>query len=246
MMEAGNDSYRVRFDQFEGTFDLLLLLVKSAKINLYEVPLSEITEGLLEFWRARGGRDPDLDLASEYILKTSLLLYMKSKHLLPVELEIDEEEQDERREFVENLIEYQKYKGAAHLLQENLENSRTLIRRETQLIIDFNDRDNWEEISIMDLLGAFMGVAREVDRGIFKNLELENISIDEKIDEILNYLINEAELLFQALFPPSVTRYELIITFLALLELVKMGKIYILQHKLFGSIKIMKRVKEEG
>jgi segregation and condensation protein A len=243
-MENSKDSYHIRFDQFEGTFDLLLLLVKSAKINLYEVPLSEITNGLLTFWRASTGRDLDLDTTSDYIFKTSLLLYMKSKHLLPLEIEIDDDEDDERRAFIENLIEYQKYKGAARLLQENLEHSRTLVRRETQLIIDFNDKDNWEEISIMDLIVAFSRVAHEVERGVFKNIELENISIDDKIDEILNYLIDEAELLFQALFPPDVTRYELIITFLALLELVKMGKIYILQHKLFGSIKILKKVKE--
>jgi len=243
-MENNKDSYRIRFDQFEGTFDLLLLLVKSSKINLYEVPLSEITNGLLSFWRARTGHDLDLDVTSDYIFKTSLLLYMKSKHLLPVELEIDEDEEDERRVFVENLLEYQKYKGAARVLQENFEHSRTLVRRETQLIIDFNDKDNWEEISIMDLIVAFSRVAQGVDREIFRNLEIENISIDDKIDEILNYLINEAELLFQALFPPDVTRYEIIITFLALLELVKMGNIYILQHKLFGSIKILKRMKE--
>jgi segregation and condensation protein A len=243
-MENSKDGYHIRFDQFEGTFDLLLLLVKSAKINLYEVPLSEITNGLLTFWRASTGRDLDLDTTSDYIFKTSLLLYMKSKHLLPLEIEIDDDEDDERRAFIENLIEYQKYKGAARLLQENLEHSRTLVRRETQLIIDFNDKDNWEEISIMDLIVAFSRVAHEVERGVFKNIELENISIDDKIDEILNYLIDEAELLFQALFPPDVTRYELIITFLALLELVKMGKIYILQHKLFGSIKILKKVKE--
>ncbi|MBN2322639.1 MAG: segregation/condensation protein A [Spirochaetes bacterium] len=243
-MENDKDGYRIRFDQFEGTFDLLLLLVKNSKINLYEVPLSQITNGLLSFWRASTGRYLDLDETSDYIFKTSLLLYLKSKHLLPVELEINDDEEDERRAFIENLIEYQKYKGAAQLLKDNLEHSRTLVRRETQLIIDFNDKDNWEEISIMDLIVAFSRVANEVDRSVFHSIELENISIDDKIDEILNYLINEAELLFQSLFPPDVTRYELIITFLALLELVKMGKIYILQHKLFGSIKILKRVKE--
>jgi segregation and condensation protein A len=241
-MERNKDSYQIKIEQFEGTFDLLLFLVKSAKINLHDVPLSEITRGLLEFFRTRA--DLDLDRTADYIFKTSILLYIKSKYLIPAELAVEEDEEDERREFVDNLLEYQKYKSAAQALKENLEGSTVLARRDTQLIIDFNDKENWEEISIIDLIAAFSRVATQVDTSVFRTLEVENISIDDKIDDIMNFLISNAELMFHTLFGQNVTRYELIITFLALLELVKMGKIYILQHKLFGSIKILKREKK--
>lgn len=240
-MDSSDKSYHIKIEQFEGTFDLLLFLVKSSKINLHDVPLSEITRGLLDFCNTCA----DLDRTSDYIFKTSILLYIKSKHLLPVELAFDEDEGDERRAFLGNLLEYQKYKSAAQAFKESLESGRILVRRDTQLIIDFKDRDNWEEISIIDLITAFSRVAKEVDTEAFRTLEHENISIDDKIDDIMNFLISNTELMFQTLFPPNVTRYELIITFLALLELVKMGKIYILQHKLFGSIKILKREKKQ-
>ncbi|HUT65281.1 MAG TPA: segregation/condensation protein A [Spirochaetota bacterium] len=240
-MDNGKDSYHIKIDQFEGTFDLLLFLVKDSKINLHDVPLSEITQGLINFWKTR--TDLGLDVTSDYIYKTSILLYIKSKHLIPVELAVEEDEGDDRREFVDNLLEYQKYKNAAQVLKENLDSSKVLMRSDTQQIIDFKDKDNWEEISIIDLIVAFSRVAKEVDTSVFHTLDIESISIDDKIDEIMNFLIKNTELLFHTLFGQNVTRYELIITFLALLELVKMGKIYILQHKLFGNIKILKREK---
>jgi segregation and condensation protein A len=107
--------------------------------------------------------------------------------------------------------------------------------------MDFEDSENWEEISVFDLVLAFSRVAKEVDRSVFKSVEMEEISIEDKIDGILDQLIGSSQLMFDALFPSTFTKYELIITFLALLELVKMKKIYILQHKLFGGIKITRR-----
>ena len=118
-----------------------------------------------------------------------------------------------------------------------------MIRRDSQLIIDFDDSENWEEVSIIDLVMAFAKVAKEVDKSVFKSVEMEEISIEDKIDGILNQLIESNQLMFDALFPDTFTKYELIITFLALLELVKMKKIYILQHKLFRGIKILRRDK---
>ena len=100
---------------------------------------------------------------------------------------------------------------------------------------------NWEEISIVDLIIAFSKVAKEVDKSFFKVIELEEISIDDKINEIMDYLSDNTTLPFSLLFSPDSSKNVLIITFLALLELVKMKKIYILQHKLFGTIKLTKR-----
>ena len=243
-MTNGKDAYQIKIEQFEGTFDLLLFLVRDSKISLHDVSLSKITQGLLDFWNTK--TDRDLDVTSDYIFKTSLLMYIKSKLLIPAELAAEEDEGDNRREFVDSLIEYQKYKNAARVLKESLDTGKVLVRRDTQQIIDFKDNDNWEEISIIDLIAAFSRVAKEVDTSVFHTLDIEAISIDDKIDDIMNFLIENNELLFHTLFGQDVTRYELIITFLALLELVKMGKIHILQHKLFGNIKILKREKAES
>ncbi|UCB44989.1 MAG: segregation/condensation protein A [Spirochaetota bacterium] len=240
-MSRVEDTYNIKTDSFEGPFDLLLYLVKGSKINLHDVSLAEITRGLIEYFNETGKLD--LESCSNYILKVSLLLYLKSRILIPQSLAVEDEEIDERRKYVENLLEYQKYKSAALRLKETIDQKRVLVRRETQLFIDFKDRENWQEVSLVDLIVAFSRVAKDVDTSTFQSLEMENISIDDKIDEILNYFINNAELWFHTLFRSDVTRYELIITFLALLELVKMGKIYILQHKLFGNIKITKREK---
>jgi segregation and condensation protein A len=236
--ETENQSHFVKIDNFEGPFDLLLYLVRNAKINVHELSLSNITAQYIE--TIREGRI-NLDAASEFIFVASYLIYLKSRALIPQEVSLGDDEPDERREFIDNLIEYQKYKNVSHVLREGIEADNILIRQDPQLIIDFKDSENWEEVSIVDLILAFARVAREVDRSAFKSIEMEEISIEDKIDEILNNLINESQLMFDALFPSIFSKYELIITFLALLELVKMKKIFILQHKLFGSIKILKR-----
>ncbi len=241
-MDRDEEKYQIKIGQFEGPFDLLLDLAKNSKINIHDISISEITGQFLQFLKRSS--ELNLEVTSDFIFTISVLLYLKSKTLIPQELAIEDEGPDERREFIENLIVYQKYKNAAQMLRENIENKEIFIRRDTQLCIDLKDDDNWEEVSLIDLIIAFSKVEKEVDRSFFKLVEMEEISIDDKLDEILNYLISNQNLMFHALFPPDVTRYELIITFLALLELVKMGKIYILQHKLFGNIKIIKRKKK--
>jgi len=229
--------YNIKIDLFEGPFDLLLYLVKNSKIRIQELSISEITG---QFIRSIE-RQFDPDLASEFIFTAAQLLYLKSRILLPQNIDIEDGESDERKEFIENLIEYQKYKNISQALKRNLESGKILIRRDPQLVIDFKDGENWEEISIVDLILAFSRVAKEVDRRVFKSIELEEISIEDKIDEIINLLIENQSIMFGSLFSSHYSKYELIISFLALLELVKMKKIYILQHKLFGSIKLMRR-----
>jgi segregation and condensation protein A len=237
-IDRANTSYVVKVDNFEGPFDLLLYLVRNSKISIHDLNISEITG---QFVDTMHRSTLNLEAISEFIFTACHLLYLKSRILLPEEITILDDEPDERREYIDNLIEYQKYRNASQVLKEGLDRNKVLIRSDSQLIIDFDDSDNWEEVSIVDLVLAFARVAKEVDKSVFKSVELEEISIEDRIDDILNKLIESNQLMFDALFPQSFTKYELIITFLALLELVKMKKIYILQHKLFGSIKILRR-----
>jgi segregation and condensation protein A len=241
-MTETTGKYHIRISQFEGPFDLLLYLVRNAKINLHDLSISEITG---QFVVSLQNAELDLESVSEFIFTAAQLLYLKSRLLLPqsscTDLDAGEEPEDDRREFVHNLIEYQKYRKVSGELRERLECAPVLLRRDTQLVMDFQDGENWEEISILDLIMAFSRVARELDTSVFRSVEMERISIEDKIDEIVNLLIEKESILFASLFPRSFSKYELIITFLALLELVKMRKLYILQHRMFGSIKLVRR-----
>ncbi len=228
----------IKIDKFEGPFDLLLFLVKNSKIKIDDIPISEITSQFLS--KLEVTNSIDLELYSNFILTMSMLMYIKSRALLPIEIHLDEEI-DERRKIAKGLIEYRVYKQAAEILKTNLEKKKILIRKDIQLTLDFEDDENWEEMSIVELIMAFSRIAKDVDTSIFKVLEIEKISIDDKIDEINDYLIKNDSIMFSSLFSSNSTKYELIITFLAILELVKMRKIIILQHKLFGDIKIIKR-----
>ena len=239
-----DEKYQVKIENFEGPFDILLYLVRNSKINIHELSISEITHQFVVFMQGLEAINETISVeeTSNFALTASILLYLKSRTLLPEEILVDEDEDnDSRKEFIDNLIEYQKYKNTAQLLKRCLDEEKVLIRKEAQLSLDFKDNENWEEVSIMDLILAFSRVAREMDKTIFRTLEIEEISIDEKIDEILNFVTNNDTLEFNNLFPAQCSKYVLIITFLALLELVKMKKVFILQHKLFGTMKITKR-----
>lgn len=238
------EKYQVKIENFEGPFDILLYLVRNSKINIHELSISEITHQFVLFMKGLEAVNETISVeeTSNFVLTASILLYLKSKTLLPEEILVDEDEDnDSRKEFVDNLIEYQKYKSTAQLLKRCLDEEKVLIRKEAQLSLDFKDNENWEEVSIMDLILAFSRVAREMDKTIFRTLEIEEISIDQKIEEILNFVTKNDTLEFNNLFPAQCSKYVLIITFLALLELVKMKKVFILQHKLFGTMKITKR-----
>ncbi len=225
----------IRLDNFEGPFDLLLYLVKNAKINIFDLSLSGITGQFIDVI----GQN-DLESTADFIFTAAELLYLKSRTLIPIETEIEDESEDDREEYIENLIEYQKYKNATMLIKKNMDSGRILMRRDPQYVMDFDDVENWVEVSVMDLIMAFSRVVQEVDTPLLK-IGIEEITIEDKIDDILNHLIDEQDVMFKSLFPAACSRYELIITFLALLELVKMKKIFILQHRLFGNIKLVRR-----
>ncbi len=239
MNNTADDKYQIKIEKFEGPFDLLLYLVKNSKINISDISISEITMQFLQFLNDR--LILDIEESSLFIFTVSSLMNIKSKILLPQEVDIEEEIPDDRDEYVRNLIEYQKYKKAAKVMKTKIEEEKILMRKETQLTIDFKDNENWEEISIVDLIIAFSKVVKEVDKSFFKVIEMEEISIEDKINEIMDYLSDNTTLPFNLLFSSDCSKNVLIITFLALLELVKMKKIYILQHKLFGTIKLTKR-----
>ncbi|KKK81563.1 hypothetical protein LCGC14_2812210, partial [marine sediment metagenome] len=161
MNNTADDKYQIKIEKFEGPFDLLLYLVKNSKINISDISISEITMQFLQFLNDR--LVLDIEESSLFIFTVSSLMNIKSKILLPQEVDIEDESPDDRNEYVRNLIEYQKYKKAAEVMKTKIEEEKILMRKETQLTIDFKDNENWEEISIVDLIIAFSKVAKEVD-----------------------------------------------------------------------------------
>lgn len=238
-MEQPHKNYQIKIDQFEGPFDLLLYEVRNAKININEVLISDITKQFIDFLKK--SKELNIELTSSFIFTTSILLFLKSNTLIPGEITNGIEDTDDREEYIDNLIEYQKYKKAAQRFSRSIEVERILLRKDSQFLLEYYDRENWEEVSIIDLIITFSRLAKGIDNSIFTSIKREEISIDDKMDDIIEYLTGHQSLIFQTLFPQRASRYEFIITFLALLELVKMGKICLLQHKLFGNIKILKK-----
>lgn len=238
--------YTVRIEKlFEGPIALLHELVKASKVDIYDIPISEITHQYLEYVRML--QNLDIDVTSDFIAMAATLLYIKSRMLMPQEESRDEDDrEDPRKELIDKLLEYQKFKEAASGLEEKETAQGDLIFRENkQYIIDFGDENNWVDISIYDLINAFSEIVEYVEPPAFEQMMPENLTVAMKINELSDVLKKEQKFFFGELFPENVNRFEVIVTFLAILELVKIGTVRIQQHRLFGDIRIIRRVQKE-
>jgi segregation and condensation protein A len=230
--------YTVRLDIFEGPLDLLLHLINKDELDIFNIPISLITEQYFEYLKLM--KVLNLDIAGEYLLMASTLLHIKSKMLLP-QLPQDEEEEgeDPRAELVRRLLEYQKYKmGAAELARRPMLDRDVFIR-----LIPAGEEETEEkeriEVSLFDLLEAFRKVLERTKAEAIHEVILDRLSVEDKIQEILALLQREnRSLAFHLLFPDQVSRRVIIITFLAILELVKMKLVRIFQVAPFEVIRI--------
>ncbi len=243
-MEEKNDKYKVKIGGFEGPLDLLLFLIKKSEINIYDIPIAEITEQYIEYLNYLS--KVDLENLTDFYHMAATLLYIKSRMLLPMEsAELDEEIEDPRRELVEKLIEYQKFKKLSELIKEREEETDSIpVRKKNQRLLPFEEEDVWENISVWDLFKTFsnllsqMSVERVVDL-------YEEVTVNEKITLINEYLEDEEDFLFNDLIKNENSIMEIICAFIAVLELVREKIICIFQNKLFGDIRIRKRSKNE-
>ncbi|OGP86785.1 MAG: hypothetical protein A2156_12825 [Deltaproteobacteria bacterium RBG_16_48_10] len=237
-LQEENQSYTVRLEMFEGPLDLLLHLIKKNKLNITDIPIALITEQYLEALKLM--KVLNLDIAGEYLLMAATLLHIKSKILLPAPLggEGEEEEADPRAELIRRLLEYQKYKEAALELEK-----RPLLDREVFTCGVPQEREEPEEkrveVNLFELLEAFRQVLERAKWETFHEVTLEPITLEEKIEEILSLLQKEKRsMAFHTLFPEQAGRRVIVITFLAILELVKMKAIRIFQASPFETIRI--------
>ncbi len=233
-----NPPYTVRLNVFEGPLDLLLHLIKKNELSITDIPIALITDQYLEYLKLM--KVLNLDIAGDYLLMASTLLHIKSKMLLPSPPEDEEEEgEDPRAELVRRLLEYQKYKEAAVELEKRPLLDRDVFVRAIPVETSEGEEAERIEVSLFDLLEAFRQVLERAQSKTFHDVTLERITVEEKIEEILSLLQKENRTIaFHLLFPAEAPRRALVVTFLAVLELVKMNRIRLFQLAPFETIRI--------
>jgi segregation and condensation protein A len=234
--------YKVRLDKFEGPLDLLLYLIKNQEINIYDIPIASITEQYLEYIRML--EFLNLELAGEFLVMAATLMRIKARMLLPRQDEEQEGEEDPRHALVQQLLEYQKFKEAAGRL-EAMEYQRKMLYIRPETEIEGEAVEAEYTYSLFDLVTAFKTV---LDRAEVRYLEVqpEETSIDEKIGFLKEKLAEKEMIAFQDLFENGSSAVELIATFLALLEILRMRLATVKQAKPFSQIYICRVVKETG
>lgn len=231
--------YKVRLDVFEGPLDLLLYLIKRNEVDIYEVSIERITQEYLEYMSVL--QTCNVELSGDFIVMAATLLYIKSRTLLPKDLQLTatEEDDDPQWELIRQLLEYKKFKEASNRLKEWASIQEELFPRmpaeesplppETLLV---------EEMSVFDLVNAFQGILKR-----FKNIRKdvreifgENFTVGEKMEAIILLMKDKTSLRFDELFSLQASRTEVVATFLAMLELIRMKRLLVRQDSLLGEI----------
>lgn len=233
-------AYTVKLKTFEGPLDLLLHLIKKEEVDIYNIPIAQITSQYLEYVKIM--EMLDLEGVGEFLVMAATLIQIKARMLLPQESQIsEEEEEDPRAELVRQLLEYKRYKEAARELEEREIEERNYYSRIIEEELEDPPKASLE-VSLFDLLSAFAKVLEYVEKEEFyTGIAPYKITQESKLKEILNMLRSAKEASFDDIFFKNLTKIETIVTFLALLELVKIRKIGVRQKRLFGEIIIYKR-----
>jgi len=231
------ETYTFQLDQFEGPLDLLLFLIKKNEVNIYDIPIASITEQYLSFLKYATA--VNLENITEFYLLASTLLYIKSRMLLPVEVDFSDEIEDPREELVAKLIDYQKYKKLSELMTEQEKTSDLVIeRKKKQRLLPFSkEEDMWEELEVWELLQSFSKIMGNLTKETIVNL-YEEVSVNEKITLIQELLEEKGEFSFMEILINPESVMEIVCAFLAILESVKMRMIMVYQNRLFGDILI--------
>ena len=212
----------VKLQVFEGPLDLLLYLLEKNKVNIYDIPIVEITEQYMEYIREM--KRQDLEVLSEFLVMAATLIDIKSRMLLPSNPDSEEEEEDPRAELVQQLLEYKMYKCMAYELKDRqMDAGRVMYKKPT----------------IPEEVRAY-----KIDplRSKFGKIEKEEVSLEDKMEDLKKYAAGHRHFSFRGLLTAQSSKVEVIVTFLAILELMKMGTIWISQEHIFDDIQIDSKV----
>lgn len=247
-------AYNVKVEAFEGPFDLLFHLIEKNEIDIYDIPINQVTQQYIEYIQQM--EEIDLEVTSEFLVMAATLIEIKSKMLLPVQVVEDQqlefEDIDPRSELVRKLLEYKKFKMVAEEFKEMEEYSKKLFfKLKEEIIFESSDDKGLENVDMDDLLNALNNILtsknkRHRKRNHIRQMQRETFTIENKIEYILNELKEKSRLSFNKLFASMKDKREIITTFLALLELIKMKKVMVSQNICFSDIIIELRNSTNG
>lgn len=240
------EPYKVELEVFEGPLDLLLYLIKKDEVDIYDIPIGKITNQYMDYMKLMNLLD--LNIAGEFIVMAATLMMIKSRMLLPVEdrPEMEEEEEDPRWDLVRQLVEYKKFKDAASSLHEReVMRDGVFSPAGTHVIYEPDDPETaLQDVSIFDLIAAFREALKKAPQDDFGDIYDEKFTVADKIDYMLALVKEKKEIYFSKLFSPSTHRHEIICTFLALLELIRLRQIGVAQERQFDDI-VLYGIEEE-
>jgi segregation and condensation protein A len=243
--ESQLDDIRIKVQSFEGPLDLLVHLIKTHEINVYDIPIALITEQYLEYLGLM--RELNLDVASEFLVMAATLIHIKSRMLLPRPdpAQADEAADDPRDVLVRRLLEHQKFKAAAELLHDRETLRSAQWARPDSRVADIagGDFEPELEVDLFSLLSAFRSVLERARERPPVPLPPEQVSIETRIDQMLERLSETAACGFEDLFDDVASRGDMIVTFLALLEMIRLKLIRVFQAGQGGAIRIYKRAR---
>jgi segregation and condensation protein A len=230
--------YNIKIPVFEGPLDLLLHLIRENKIDIYDIPISLITRHYLKYLEIM--KELNLDIAGEFLAMAATLIYIKSRMLIPPDEEVPPEEQeDPRQELVERLIEYQKFKEAAVQLKEKEEEWTKVFQRES--VLDEEEGEIYlSDVSLFDLIGALKKILETAPPEV-GTITKETLTVKDKMSIIIEMIEGQEALRFEELFKGSITKAQLIVTFIALLELIRLGLLRAYQERHFSNIWVIKQ-----
>jgi segregation and condensation protein A len=232
--------YKVKLEVFEGPLDLLLYLIKRDEIDIYDISIERITRQYLEYLQAF--KELKIDIAGEFVVMAANLIYLKSRSLLPLDQqppEEDAEEDDPRWDLIRQLIEYKKFKEAAEQLHDRAREQERIFTRDGGNVAVSDAPLTLHEVGIFQLIHAFQEVIKRVEaREDLQEIFGERFSVSDKIEKILQRVSDGTPVRFSELFGQIVSRLEIVVTFLALLELIRLNQVRALQRKMFDEIEI--------
>jgi segregation and condensation protein A len=226
------DDLKIVLGEFEGPLDLLLHLIRQEQVSIYDIPVARITDEYLRYLQVM--QEMDIAVAGDFLVMAATLIELKTKMLLPRDpLAPVEEEEDPRKDLVNQLLEYQKYKAAAQMLWSKATLEQAVFKR-AELETDKNNPE--VAVGLFDLLKVFQDILARHKEEVLLEIEREEISMAEMLERLRNMVLSSGELNLRVFFERARSRRELVLAFLSVLELVRTTEIRLLQRQTFGDI----------
>jgi segregation and condensation protein A len=236
--------YTIKLRDFEGPLDLLLFFIKRDELDIYNIPIAKITKEFFDYLQYM--RDLDLEIAGEFLVMAAELMQIKVKMLLPPEPG-EEEEEDPRANLVKRLIEYKRFKEVALELVAREEEQMKLAPRgyreaDPRMMEMEEDERSLSDVSLFDLIASFQYVVARIPKKFVHEIVKINVTIDEQIEYILDFFSRRSEATFAELIAGMTEKIRIVVTFIALLELIRSRKLVVRQSEPFQELSIMRHV----